>query len=48
MESRKNTDHTHNASITNEDAAVPQIIDNYKRVLTGDILVNQVNVDDEY
>ena len=38
----------HNASITNEDAAVPQIIDNYKRVLTGDILVNQVNIEDEY
>ena len=38
----------HNASITNEDAAVPQIIDNYKRALAGDILVNQVNIDDEY
>ena len=38
----------HNASITNEDAAVPQIIENYKRVVSGDNLLNQVNIDNEY
>ena len=38
----------HNASITNEDAAVPQIIENYKRVVSGDTLLNQVNIDNEY
>ena len=38
----------HNASITNEDAAVPQIIENYKRVVSGNTLLNQVNIDNEY
>ena len=38
----------HNASITNEDAAVPQIIENYKRVVSGKSLINQVDVDNEY
>ena len=38
----------HNASITNEDAAVPQIIENYNRVVSGNTLLNQVNIDNEY
>lgn len=38
----------HNASITNEAAAVPQIIENYKRVVSGKSLINQVDVDNEY
>ena len=38
----------HNASITNQEAAVPQIIENYKRVISGKKLLNQVNIDNEY
>jgi len=38
----------HNASITNEQAAVPQILENYQRVLSGKSLINQVNIDNEY
>tara|TARA_B100002051_G_scaffold268279_1_gene297939 strand:+ start:306 stop:1229 length:924 start_codon:yes stop_codon:yes gene_type:complete len=38
----------HNASITNQEAAVPQIIDNYKRLLDGKKLINQVNIKNEY
>ena len=38
----------HNASITNESAAVPQIIDNYKRVISGKNLINQVDLNNEY
>lgn len=38
----------HNASITNEDAAVPQILDNYNRLASGKSLINQVNIENEY
>ena len=38
----------HNASITNQEAAVPQIIENYKRVISGKKLLNQVDSDNEY
>ena len=38
----------HNASVTNEEAAVPQIIDNYNRLLNKKNLINQVNIKDEY
>tara|TARA_B100001564_G_scaffold137877_1_gene115801 strand:+ start:662 stop:1585 length:924 start_codon:yes stop_codon:yes gene_type:complete len=38
----------HNASITNEDAAVPQILENYKRLASGKSLINQVNIENEY
>ena len=38
----------HNASITNEDAAVPQILENYKRLASGKFLINQVNIENEY
>ena len=38
----------HNASITNQEAAVPQIIENYKRVISGKKLLNQVDIDNEY
>ena len=38
----------HNASVTNESAAVPQIIDNYKRVISGKSLINRINFNNEY
>ena len=38
----------HNASVTNESAAVPQIINNYKKVISGESLLNQVDFDNEY
>lgn len=38
----------HNASVTNQEAAVPQIIENYKRVISGKKLLNQVDIDNEY
>ena len=38
----------HNASITNQEAAVPQIIENYKRVISSKKLLNQVDIDNEY
>ena len=38
----------HNASITNQEAAVPQIIQNYKRAISGKKLLNQVDIDNEY
>jgi glyoxylate/hydroxypyruvate reductase A len=38
----------HNASITNEDAAVPQILDNFNRLSSGKSLINQVNIENEY
>tara|TARA_B100001094_G_scaffold328471_1_gene388958 strand:+ start:2215 stop:3180 length:966 start_codon:yes stop_codon:yes gene_type:complete len=38
----------HNASITNEEAAVPQIIDNYNRLLRNEKLNNEVNIKNEY
>lgn len=33
----------HNASLTNPDAAIPQIMDNYKRALAGDPLINVID-----
>jgi len=38
----------HNASITNQEAAAPQIIENYKRVISGKKLLNQVDIHNEY
>ena len=38
----------HNASVTNEEAAVPQIIDNYNRLLKNEKLINEVNIKNEY
>ena len=38
----------HNASVTNQEAAVPQIIENYKRVISGKKLLNQVDINNEY
>ena len=38
----------HNASVTNEEAAVPQIIDNYNRLLRNEKLINEVNIKNEY
>ncbi len=38
----------HNASVTNKEAAVPQIINNYKRLIEGKSLINQVNIRNEY
>ena len=38
----------HNASITNQEAAVPQIIDNYNRLVEGKKLLNEVNLKNEY
>ena len=38
----------HNASITNEEAAVPQIIDNLCKVIEGRKLENQVNLNEGY
>ena len=38
----------HIASITQPDAAIPQIIENYRRLREGDVLQNQVNRQKEY
>ena len=38
----------HIASITNEEAAVPQILDNYQRLIDNLSLFNKVNTDSEY
>ncbi len=38
----------HNASLTNPTAAIPQIIDNYRRVLQGAKLINQIDREKGY
>ena len=38
----------HNASVTNEEAAVPQILDNIKRLINGEKLINEIDVENEY
>jgi glyoxylate/hydroxypyruvate reductase A len=38
----------HIASITNEEAAVPQILNNYQRLTDNLSLFNKVNTDNEY
>ncbi len=38
----------HNASLTNPTAAIPQIIDNYRRAIAGDKLANQIDREKGY